>query len=154
MKGKKLIYMLAGVITFTYIATLVLGIDASAIRTTWYWRIAYMFLHGGLLHAAANVLCLIAIARSDFKTPAHFVLMAILVAMLAPMGNDTITLGCSGVCYAMLGSMSWQSADIKRFHSLIVLFIVLGFLPWLHVNYMLHAFCYIEGVLFGWICSE
>lgn len=154
MKGKILLCALAAIVVVTYIINAAVGNDATTLAESKYIRVFYMFCHGGLLHLAANVMCLIAIARSDFRVPPHFILMAIVVAMCAPMNDNAVTMGCSGVCYALLGAMSWQSIDVKRYHMLIALFLTIGLMPWLHVNNMLHAFCYIEGVMFGWLCKD
>ena len=154
MNGKLLLYALSAVVAVAFIVFKVYGIESSALTDSLYWRAMYIFFHGGVLHAAANAMCLVAIARSDFRVPSHFVVMAIVVAMCAPMGDGSATVGCSGVYYAVLGAISWQSIDVKRYHALIALFIALGCLPWMHVNYMLHTFCYAEGVMFGWICKD
>lgn len=154
MNSKFILYAVAALITIVYIVSVVCSFEPIGISSTRYWRLLYMFFHVGALHAAANVLCLTAIARSDFRVPSHFILAALAIAACAPMGGDSVTVGCSGVCYALLGAMSWQSIDVKRFHTIIALFLVLGALPVFHVNYMLHAFCYIEGVIYGLICKD
>lgn len=154
MKGKNLLHVLTVAILAVYIVVTAIGYNVNALAHSPYWRVLYMFFHGGFLHVAANALCFSAIARSDFKVPSNFVVMALVAAVCAPMSDDAVTLGSSGVCYALLGAMSWQSNDIRKYHSMITLFIAIGFLPWVHVNCMLHAFCYVEGVMYGWLCKD
>ena len=112
-----------------------------------------MFYHGSIWHAIGCTACVLAIARSQFRVPASFVAAAFAIAVCAPMGTG-LTVGGSGVCYALLGAMAWQSAERKRFHATIALFMVLGYTLASNFNTPLHLHCYVAGVLYGSLWKE
>lgn len=145
MSGKIYLYLLVLAIVAVHVSCIALGESAESVG-----RSGYFLYHAGWLHLAANVMCLLAIARSAFSIRFRDVVSALAIAAVAPLSAGT-TLGASGICYALLGIMSWQSCNMPKYHALITTFVALGLIMPSHVNVPLHAFCYIQGVLFGYI---
>lgn len=152
MKGKELLCGIAFAMVGNFLLMWLTG--RTAIHTDLpVWRFAYVFFHAGWLHLICNVMCIVAIVRSAFRITAPMVAAAYIIAVLSPMSHDIVTFGGSGVCYALLGMMAWQSIAPCRFHGIMAVFLTLGFFS-PSVNAMLHLFCYVEGVLFGWLWKD
>lgn len=155
MAGEKVAKDASLVIVFVALALLVLPLDVrlgagltSGDAATWR-RLGYMWLHVGVVHALLNVWCLLSVVFL-FRVGVGMLLLAVGIAVSVPCFAlaDIPTLGLSGVCYALLGMVSWQVARKRRWHLWVVSFIVAGLLiPGVAVG--VHVWCYAAGVVAG-----
>ncbi len=144
-------------------------------------RISYPFLHASITHAIINCWCLISIVFTyDITTSTLFT--AYLIAITYPINTiarissslDVIhipytshfitpTVGLSAVCFALLAIVSFQVRDKRYFHTFVLSFIAIGFVI-SHVssvcgytiaapNNTLHLYCYIAGLIIGFLNS-
>lgn len=112
-------------------------------------RLTYHFFHAGLLHWFLNAWCFLGCVFL-FRTSFRHVVAAFVIAASAPALSALPTIGFSGVCFALLGILSWQSASRVSYHCAIVSTILLACLLFpAAVNNVLHAYCYALGVLVG-----
>ena len=130
------------------------GITANS---SWPHRLIYHFAHASLIHAGLNVWCLLSIVFT-FDVPLSYLLWAYALASSCPcliMEGQPI-IGLSGICFALLGLVSWQAHKL-RYHLWIIIFIALGFattlLFHLAIANLLHAYCYVTGVAVGFLNS-
>lgn len=128
------------------------GIDA---HFSWPQRLTYHFAHASLIHAGLNVWCLLSIVFT-FDVPISYLIWAYALASSCPcliLGSQP-TIGLSGICFALLGLVSWQANKV-RYHLWVTLFIALGFLTTLLFHFaianLLHAYCYVTGVAVGFL---
>lgn len=119
-------------------------------------RLTYHFFHAGLLHAAVNCWCILSVAFI-YEISAWRLLATFMAASSFPV--DTLsflnpcsipTVGASGICYALLGGLSFTVTRKAYFQAWMAVFIAVGFLfngtnPWLHL------YCYICGIVIGFL---
>lgn len=121
-------------------------------------RLAYSFFHANLLHCLLNVWCFLScmfLADVSFRK----LLLAYLIACSAPALSAVPTIGLSGVCFALLGMVMWQSADKRAYNIIIgITLCVTTVLCPKAVNNVLHVYCYLLGVasvpLYGWLLRK
>lgn len=148
MRGKLILLAFAAIVLFAG----VLGtVFAPSVARPAVWALIYPAFHAGWWHLASSVLCLAAIIKSDFRIPVLWPLAAFALSCVAlPLtGHTSETCGASGVIYALLGAMSWQSYDIRRYHVTIGFVALASWILPVHVNVALHVVCYVGGVLLG-----
>lgn len=122
-----------------------------------FWtRFTYQFFHASLLHCVVNCWCLLSIVflyDVSWKT----LLVAIIIAATYPIGKlsflyETLvpTVGLSGMCYALLGSLSFRVRRRLYFQGWMAAFIAAGFF-FSGTNAWLHLYCYVLGVFVGFL---
>jgi len=134
----------------------------------WWHMLSYHMFHANILHAVLNSYCLLSIVFLMGENLRHIILSYI-IASTYPVsvihylsGIDAVTVGMSGMCFAMLGIASWRSTAKMRYHLWIFGFISLGVaIPWVmsalmgkdvaHLDNPLHIYTYAIGVLTGYI---
>lgn len=118
-------------------------------QATFHERMLYPFFHANIFHAVCNLWCLIAMERYYDISPWKY-LMAYLIAVSVPSVVLTAqpTVGMSGVCFALMGMITWEVARKLYWTAWIMAFLVTGFL-FPHVNAWLHLYCYLAGLLIG-----
>ena len=109
--------------------------------------VLYQFCHVNIWHVLANLACLYTIASSTFRTSWHTWLAAYVISAFVPCMSPTE--GMSGLLYALMGIISWQAADTRKFHLWCIGFMGICFLFPHTVNGWLHVFCYLAGVMYG-----
>lgn len=133
-----------------------------------YARLAYPFFHASFLHALLNcwvLLCLV----FYYNIGIGKMLLAYLVAVTIPVRLlccDIVaapTVGLSSVIFCLFGMTSWLVKRKLYFHCWMAGFISLGFLiPYLcqlcaltvaTPNNFLHIYCYVVGLLVGFLNS-
>ena len=157
---KKIIdkYGCAAVIIVAAVVCYMMGAEAPMSKeTAWWTHFTYEWSHGNIWHLMGNCLVIGAIAYSDFKTMWLSWLLAYLIACTAP-ALDAPTVGMSGICYAMMGMISWQAARVWRYHAWVVAFIAICALVPGVSNNLLHIWCYGIGTAIayaiGWVMGE
>lgn len=105
-------------------------------------RLTYHFFHAGIVHCLVNVWCFLScvfLARVSFP----MLIWAFVVATCAPALGEAPTIGLSGVCYALLGIIMFQSSDKRRYNILISM-------SWLFTALLIpnaangvHMYCYV-----------
>lgn len=135
-------------------------------------RLAYSFFHASLLHALINCWCLLSIAFV-YDLPINRLFVAYIIAVTFPVNTigsvfgglpvEVPTVGLSAVCFALLGMASFQVRRKLYYHSFLLSFIALGFLipllgaryglPVASPNNILHLYCYVAGLLVGFLNS-
>ena len=114
-------------------------------------RLCYPFFHASLLHAALNAWCFVSILfLYDLSWPQ--VAVAYIIAVVAPdfALSSVPTVGLSGVCFALLGSIAFQVKRKRYYNACMALYITLGFLFPL-VNGWLHLYSYVAGLFVGFL---
>lgn len=115
-------------------------------------RMVYPFFHASVLHAALNCWCLLSIVFIH-DISVWRLLLAFVVAASFPA--DTLsslypealpTVGLSGVCYALLGSLSFSVVRKVYYQVCILAAIGMGFF-FPVVNNWLHVYCYLCGLV-------
>lgn len=116
-------------------------------------RMLYPFFHASLLHAIMNCWCLLSIVFI-YKVSAWTLLEAYLIAVTYPSGllsflypASQMTVGLSGVCYYLLGSLSFSVKRRVYWQVCICITLLAGFLFPRSVDCWLHLYCYIWGVI-------
>lgn len=112
-------------------------------------RFVYPFFHAGFLHSVINAWCLISIVFL-YDVSLLRLLTAYFVAVLAPrfLLSDMPTVGCSCICYFLLGSLFFQVRRKLWFSACMALYIAVGFL-FPAVNGNIHLYGYLAGLLVG-----
>lgn len=120
-------------------------------------RLLYPFFHVSFLHAAINCWCLLSIVFIYDITPMAL-LVSYLIAAFYPVNTLAFlqtcpfpTLGASGVCYVLLGSISLSVIRKAYYQSCMALFIGLGFFFRDSVNAWLHLYCYLCGLVLAFL---
>lgn len=122
-------------------------------------RLTYSFFHASFLHAFMNVWCLLSIV---FIYPIS--IWALLIAFgiaasfpvdtlcsLSPIFSFTIpTIGLSGVCFALMGRISFMVRRKWYYQGWLAFYLALGFL-FPNTNGWLHLYCYLMGMLVGFL---
>lgn len=109
----------------------------------------YSFFHANALHLILNIWCFLScVFLADVSCGK--LLAAYLIACTAPALSTVPTIGFSGVCFALLGFIMWQSRNKLSYNVSVISCIVLPLLLLPHsVNSILHAYCYIVAVIVG-----
>lgn len=119
-------------------------------------RLLYNFYHASFLHAFFNVWCLLHI-EFEYELSYKHIATAFIVAMsfpicmchdLLPLTDNlmTPTIGLSGVCYVLMGRISFMVKRIVYYQVNLFLYILIGFL-FSNINSWLHLYCYIIGFI-------
>lgn len=110
-------------------------------------RFGYSFFHASILHAFVNVWCLLGIAFLYEVSPWRL-LSAYMIALFVPdiALSDIPTVGLSCICYALLGSLSFEVKRKLYFQICMVIYIAVGFL-FPAVNVAIHLYGYIAGLI-------
>lgn len=115
-------------------------------------RLCYPVVHASPLHALVNVWCLISVVFMYGITPWRL-LIAYITAAAVPdfaLSSEMPTVGLSTMCYALLGSLSWEVRRKIYFQAWMAFYIGLGFL-FPNVNAMIHVYGYAAGLLVGFL---
>lgn len=123
-----------------------LGLDTAG-------RFLYPFCHVNVYHLLANLWVLFIVARSDFKDYWYNYIIAYAICITAP-ASGVLTMGLSGLVYALLGQLSWQALYKWKYHAYTLAFISLGLLFPTKINNLLHIYCYAMGVGAGILVYE
>lgn len=109
----------------------------------------YHFFHVGALHLFLNLWCFLScVFLADMSAGRLFA--AYLIACTAPALSPVPTVGFSGVCFAILGFVMWQSKNKLEYNAYVLLGIVLPLVVVPHaVNNLLHLYCYAVAVILG-----
>jgi membrane associated rhomboid family serine protease len=138
---------------FTFIATSLIAVlayllgmhhEGGAGAPKWH-ALVYQWCHCNVWHLIANIYCVWMIARSNYRVVARQVAYAYAISIVMVF-LSVPTQGMSGIIYALLGMLSWQSARIRTYHLWMAGFLLLGLvLP--KVNVTLHLLCYGAGLI-------
>lgn len=112
-------------------------------------RLVYSFFHANIFHALVNLWCFLSI-MFIYKASLWRLLFAYVVAILVPDWAlcDTPTVGLSCVCYAMLGTYSFEVQRKLYYFAWMAAYIGIGFiLP--GVNAMIHLYAYSAGLIYS-----
>ncbi len=123
-------------------------------------RFSYNFYHASFLHAFFNVWCLLCI-EFEYELSYKHIATAFLVAMsfpictcydLLPLTDNlmTPTIGLSGVCYALMGRVSFMVKRVVYYQVNLLFYIGIGFL-FSNINGWLHLYCYIVGFIIAFL---
>lgn len=112
-----------------------------------YRHLTYHFFHANALHLFLNLWCFLScVFLADISAGKLFA--AYLIACTAPALSPVPTVGFSGVCFALLGFIMWQSSNKLRYNAYILASIVLPLVVVPHaVNNLLHLYCYAVAVM-------
>ena len=126
-------------------------------------HLLYVVSHANVWHLAANLLCLWLIRRKLYLYSSLVIaFLASLIPAFSIYGDMGVTLGFSGVLFAIVGIKwgvycricrqthiaQWKNA-LSQFVIRIVPFALLGIIiP--HVNWCLHTYCLLAGFAYGW----
>ena len=116
-------------------------------------RLLYSFFHANIFHALINLWCFLSI-MFIYEASLMRLLFAFAVAILVPDWALTVTptVGLSCVCYALLGSYSFEVQRKLYYLSWMVICIGIGFfLP--GVNAMIHLYAYSVGLIYSLLFS-
>ena len=150
-----------------------------------YARLCYSFFHASLVHCIVNCWCLLSVVFI-YRISLRSLLVAYVTAVLYPIdtlaavANYTLftlhfslftfhsslltpTIGLSGVCFCLLGQISFRVKRKLYYHFCILSFIVFGFIAPLASsacgytvatpNTLLHLYSYVVGLLVGFLNS-
>lgn len=114
---------------------------------SWSVRLAYPFIHAGVIHALCNAWCLLSIVFYYGCSMGRLVL-ALVIAVTIPsallIGAPAV--GFSGALYAILGLMSFDVDRKVYWQKYIWVTILLGMLiP--HMAVAVHSYCFAVGTL-------
>ncbi len=112
-------------------------------------RFAYPFFHASFIHAMLNVWCFVSILFVH-DIAWWRLATAYLIAVATPdfALSTTPTVGLSAVCFALLGSIAFQTRRKLYYNGCMALYIALGFL-FPHLNAWLHLYSYVAGLIVG-----
>ena len=162
------VIMTIWLVTVSVASASVLSSVALAPGCPLYARLLYPFFHASFLHAALNCWALLTIVFY-YNIGVSHLLLSYLVAVTVPCSvcgysiAATPTVGFSAVIFCLLGLVSWQVRRKLYFHTWIACFIAAGFvlpsllascgLPTASPNNFLHIYCYVVGLLVGFLNS-
>lgn len=112
-------------------------------------RVCYPFLHASILHAAVNCWCLLSIVFN--RTIMMWQMIAayvIAVSYPSVWMGQTVTVGLSGMLFALLGIISVMSRKCYLNVAVIGSVILFGYL-FPNINASLHLYCYLVGLMVG-----
>lgn len=112
-------------------------------------RLCYPWVHASLLHALVNVWCLMSVVFI-YDVSLGRLLTAYIIAVCVPgfALSDVPTVGLSTVCYALMGSLSFEVRRKAYFQSWMAFYIGIGFL-FPSVNAIIHVYGYMAGLIVG-----
>lgn len=114
-----------------------------------YARFLYQLFHASWLHVLLNSWAFVSVVfLYDFSFVK--ILLAYVASAFMP-APDINTIGFSGVCFALFGMASFLSENKLRFHFWIAIYILIGW--FFNANATLHLYCYLAGLLVGWLNS-
>lgn len=127
-------------------------------------HLLYIVSHANIWHLAGNLLCLWLIRRKLYLYSSLVIaFLASLIPAFSIYGDVGVTLGFSGVLFAIVGTKwgfycgEWRRQGatpmvrkwVGQFMIRILPFALLGILiP--HVNWCLHTYCLLAGFAYGW----
>ena len=128
-------------------ATSQIGLSARLLENWSARNFTYHFFHANALHLFLNLWCFLScVFLADMSAGKLFA--AYLIACTAPAVSPMPTVGFSGVCFALLGLIMWQSGNKLEYNACVLLGIVLPFVIVPHaVNNLLHLYCYAVAVM-------
>lgn len=119
-----------------------------------YGRLLYPFFHASFLHALLNAWCLLSIifiypVSSWMLLGAYIISASFPVGLFASLYDASLpTIGASGICYALIGRLSFVVRRKLLYQSWALFFLCIGFfLP--YANAWLHLYCYLCGLILG-----
>lgn len=123
-------------------------------------RATFHLFHASFLHVALNAWVFLSVVFL-FDISLVQIITGFVVASLFPINAlhdlmpcaDTLllpTIGLSGVCYALMGRISFMVARKWYYQGWMAFYIGVGFL-FPNVNGWIHLYCYLAGVLLGYI---
>jgi len=112
-------------------------------------RLLYPLFHVNVVHAAVNAWALLCLVfYYEARLWQIVVAYAVAVSFPASALGSPLTLGMSGLCFALMGMNSYRVRRKAYWQVWMWAFIAVGFLlP--HVNAMLHLYCYAVGLCVG-----
>ena len=141
-------------------------------------RLVYSFFHASIPHALINCWCLLSIVfiydiSISSLIIAYITAVTFPIDTLAAVANSSLftlhsslttpTVGLSALCFSLLGQVAFQVRRKRLFHTWILSFIAIGFIlpPLCSVcgytiatpNNLLHIYCYVAGLLVGFLNS-
>lgn len=157
MLRRKKTKVVALLMAFALVALFFVGCDPQAVGIyreasgdCWSVRqLTYHFFHANLMHLALNLWCFLScVFLADVS--AGKLAVAYVIASSVPACQHVPTIGLSGVCFALLGLVMWQSQR-KIYYNVSMLFCMAIPAVLLHgrINSALHAYCYCVAVLIG-----
>lgn len=144
------------ILLFTDISPYDVGIyvseQATGLLSACHWsarNFTYHFFHANALHLFLNLWCFLScVCLADVSAAKLFA--AYIIASTAPALSTVPTVGLSGVCFALLGFVMWQSRNKLEYNAYVLLGIVLPLITISHaVNNLLHLYCYAVAVIIG-----
>lgn len=117
-----------------------------------YCRLIYPFFHANILHVLLNSWCLIALIFIYDITMLR-IAIAYIIAVTFPIDSisdlihsTSVTIGMSGMIYALFGSISFEVKNKLHYQSLMFFYICIGFVvP--GANALIHLYCYLCGLI-------
>lgn len=112
-------------------------------------RFGYSIFHVSFIHALVNVWCLLGVVFL-YDISVWRLLAAYTIAVFVPefILSDVPTVGLSCVCYAPLGSLTFEVKRKIYFQLCMVLYIAVGFF-FPSVNAAIHIYGYLAGLVVG-----
>ena len=127
-------------------------------------RMSYHFLHTSMLHAVLNCWCLLSVVFV-YRVPIYYLALAFVIATTIPsfLLSHCPTVGLSGVCFALIGMIVFQTKRRWVFHLWVLLFVLLTSLMCsvmsamgvgiVRANNVLHVYCYVVGLVISYLNS-
>ena len=122
-------------------------------------RLTYSVFHASFLHAFMNIWCLLSVVFM-YRISLWSLLMAFAVAIsfpvdtlhsILPLYSLTIpSVGLSGVCFALMGRISFMVRRKWYYQAWLAFYIILGFI-FPNTNGWLHLYCYLMGVFVAFL---
>ena len=108
-------------------------------------RLLYPFFHANLLHAALNVYVLWSLVFL-FDTSAGMLAASYAIAVCYPYGSPSLTVGLSGVVYALMAFVVPQVSNKLQYIAFVSLYILIGF-AFPVFNNLLHVWCFVIALV-------
>lgn len=136
-------------------------------------RFVYSFFHANFIHALINCWCMLSVVFV-YDVSLWYLAIAYIIAVTFPVTTLAATIphasawgvptvGLSAVCFALLGMIAFQVQRKVLYHSWVLSFIAVGYLlPCLcslcglavaAPNNILHLYCYVVGLMVGFLNS-
>lgn len=140
-------------LTVAAVALCLVRVPASSVGTAagapLFQRLVYPFFHVNILHAGLNAWTMLCVVFY-YDVPLWKIMVAYLIAVSFPADilSSPLTVGLSGVCFALMGEIAFNVRRRLYWQVWVLGFIALGFmLP--KVNAVLHLYCYLAGCVIG-----
>lgn len=115
-------------------------------------RFIYPFFHANIFHAMLNAWCLLTmIFMYDMRLWHMVVAYVISISVPSVFLSTTPTVGLSGVCFSMMGILTFIVMRKWFFFLWCAAAIGIGFLLSPIVSARLHFYCYVAGLLIGFL---